>query len=533
MLTSFRTHFLQNWKSGLTVALVSIPLSISLAVASQSTPIAGIITAVWAGLIASFFGGSNYNIIGPTGALSGILAAYASLHGAQTLPLLAVITGLIILVAYYFKLERFLIFVPGSTIHGFTIGVACIIMLSQLNSALGLKNLPQHKELAANAIESLKHLQDLSYTPFILFILSLLLLLFFARLRTVPGPIIVAPLGILVGYASSKGILPAQIATLGTTFGELQAHLFSKPELTFNASLLPTALTVAFIALIETMISARIADGITKTKHHKSQEIFGLGLANVVSGLMGGMPATAALARTSLNIRSGARNKLSQGISSIIIALISLGFLRYFTYMPLPVIAALLVMIAISMIEKEHMVKLFKYDKPNFAISLLVAFITVWQDPILGILVGTALSLILFAQKISHGYYELSVNGSAHNELPADPHYMVYSIKGPLAYINSQAHSARFQRGEFKYPKNVILRLRIYYLDLDGIDALNEIIEYLESKGNRVLLSEIKPHIAAILRVQSQPYTDLVNRGLVFETTKDAIEYLHSNKLAS
>ena len=159
--------------------------------------------------------------------------------GPQTLPLLAVITGLIILVAYYFKLERFLIFVPGSTIHGFTIGVACIIMLSQLNSALGLKNLPQHKELAANAIESLKHLQDLSYTPFILFILSLLLLLFFARLRTIPGPIIVAPLGILVGYASSKGILPAQIATLGTTFGELQAHLFSKPELTFNSLITP------------------------------------------------------------------------------------------------------------------------------------------------------------------------------------------------------------------------------------------------------------------------------------------------------
>lgn len=527
MLSSLRNHFSQNWKSGLTVALVSVPLSISLGVASQSTPIAGIITAVWAGLIAAFFGGSNYNIIGPTGALSGILAAYASVHGLQTLPMLAFITGLIILVAYYFRLERYLIFIPGSTIHGFTIGVACIIILSQLNSALGLKDLPQHNEIAANAIESLRHLHTLSYAPFLLFIASLLFLLFLGRLRTIPGPIVLAPVGIMIGYTSSKGILP-HLATLGTTFGELQADLFSKPQLTLTSSFLPTALTVALIAIIETMISARIADGITKTKHNQSKELFGLGLANMISGLMGGMPATAALARTALNIKSGARYKLSQGISSLSIALISIGFLRFFTYMPLAVIAALLVMIAISMIEKEHMVRLFKYDKANFAISLLVAFITIWQDPITGIGVGTALSLILFAQKISHGYYELSEHTAPHNEhFAADPHYIVYSIKGPLAYINSQAHSARFQSAEFNYPKNVILRLRIYYLDLDGVDALNEIIEYLESKGNRVLISEIKPHIAAFLNVQSHPYTNLVNRGLVFGTTQEAIEYLH------
>jgi SulP family sulfate permease len=134
-----------NWKSGITVSLVSIPLSVSLAVASQTSPVIGILTAVWAGLIASIFGGSNYNIIGPTGALSGILAAYALMYGPATLAPLAIVAGIFILIAYIAKLERFLVFVPGSTVQGFTLGVAVIISLGQLNFALGLSHLPKHE----------------------------------------------------------------------------------------------------------------------------------------------------------------------------------------------------------------------------------------------------------------------------------------------------------------------------------------------------------------------------------------------------
>ena len=145
LLNSFAVNLKSNWKSGITVSLVSIPLSISLAVAAGATPLMGIITAIWAGLLAAIFGGSNFNIVGPTGALSGILAVFAISHGANSLPALAILSGIIIIISFIFHFEKYIILIPSSVIHGFTLGVAFIIGLNQLNFALGLKNLPVHE----------------------------------------------------------------------------------------------------------------------------------------------------------------------------------------------------------------------------------------------------------------------------------------------------------------------------------------------------------------------------------------------------
>lgn len=142
-----------NWKSGLTVSLVAIPLSISLAVASHASPVVGILTAIWAGLVAALMGGSNYNVVGPTGALSGILASYAILHGSETLATVALLSGVIIYLAYVFRLHKYLVFVPGSAIHGFTLGVAFIIGLGQLNFALGITGLTAHEKFIDNLLE--------------------------------------------------------------------------------------------------------------------------------------------------------------------------------------------------------------------------------------------------------------------------------------------------------------------------------------------------------------------------------------------
>ena len=159
----------KNWKSGITVSLVSIPLSISLAVAANSTPIMGIITAFWAGLIASIFGGSNYNIVGPTGALSGILAMFAITYGVASLPALAIMSGLIILIFFILHFERYIILIPSSVIHGFTLGVAFIIGLNQLNSALGLQGLNQHEKFIRNVMESFTHIGQFDGGTAILF----------------------------------------------------------------------------------------------------------------------------------------------------------------------------------------------------------------------------------------------------------------------------------------------------------------------------------------------------------------------------
>lgn len=526
-----------NWKSGITVALVSIPLSVSLAVASGTSPVAGIITAIWAGLIASIWGGSNYNIIGPTGALSGLLAAYVLLHGAGSLPMLALVTGVFVLIAYVLKLERYLVFVPASAIQGFTLGVALIISLNQFNFAFGLSGLPTHERFIQNVFESFANIGSFSPVTFIIFALFLAALFLFIEIfPRIPGAIVLAPIGILIGYLSSIGILPFTLGTLGSKFPNMDATLFSLPSFSFESSLITAGLAVALVAILETMISAKIADGMTKTKHNKRKEMFGLGLANIGSGLAGGIPATAALARTALNVKTGANDKTSAMIGSIAVALISLIFLKYFVFIPLAVIAAILVFIAIRMVEADHFFRMYKLDKKGFVLAIIVAGVTVYEDPIIGILFGTAVALIIFMEKLSRGQFELIVNdankkivakvtGEELKDLAHKSHTLVYSIKGQLAYINAQSHIARFETTLNGY-EHIVLRLReLYFVDLDGIDAFSEIVELIEAQGKKVYVSSTNLLMEKMLEESAQ-YRTLVKQGRVFERTTDALRFL-------
>lgn len=530
-----------NWKSGITVSLVSIPLSVSLAVASQTTPTVGIITAIWAGIIAAIFGGSHFNIVGPTGALSGILASYAIAHGAPSLALLAIVAGIFILIAYAFRLEKYLVFVPSSTIHGFTLGVAFIIALNQANFALGINGLHKHEKFIENIVETFTHLSQTSAAAFAVFVVFLIFMFIILKyIPKVPGAILLTPIGIVLGYMSSQNMIPFQLDTLQTKFGDIQATLFIFPELRFTYSLLTAAFTVALIAILETMISAKIADGMTKTKYHQRREMLGLGLANLVTGIMGGIPATAALARTSLNIKSGADHRTSAVISSVSIAVISVILIPYFKFIPLSVIAAILVYVAIRMVEHEHFVRYFRHDKKGFVLACLVAFVTVYEDPIVGILFGTAISLIIFVEHLSKGQYDLLLNSPnrlvkriSQDELAkikGSEHVLVYSIKGNLVYLNAQAHISRFERPLSNY-HSVILRMReVHFIDLDGIEAFDEIIEVLYEKKKYIYITGIDESIEIQLMRDSETYRELKKLGAVVPKTVDALELALKNR---
>lgn len=533
-----------NWQAGLTVSLVSIPLSISLAVASHTSPITGIITAIWAGLFASIFGGSNFNIVGPTGALSGMLAAYAINHGADSLSSLAIASGVLILVAFALKLEKYLIFIPSSVIHGFTLGVAFIIAFGQMNYALGLKGLTSHSKFFENLIESFLHINQTSLITFAVFAIFLAGLFIIRRLITqVPSSVILAPVGILLGYLSTAKYIPLTIETLESKFGAIPLTLINTPHFTFNMTLLAGAATVAVIAILETMLSAKIADGMTHTKHNGRKEMFGLGIANIASGLAGGIPATAALARTSLNIKSGATHKTSATISSISIAVISIFLIGFFKYIPMSVIAAILTFVAINMVEMEHFHRYFHFDRAGFFIALAVAGITIYEDPIVGMLFGTTISLLLFVEKLSHGQFDIVLNkfdkgvvgtisgeDFANKDKNAD--ILLYSIRGKLCYINSRAHVSRFETRLKKY-KNVILRLReVYFMDLDGVEAINEIIEITHSKHQTVAITGANAEVAGLLKQLSPAYNELKEQGLVFSKSQEALKYFkHQSKL--
>lgn len=534
---TFRKKLLDNWKSGLTVALVAMPLSISLAVASGTTPVIGIITAIWAGLIASIFGGSNFNVVGPTGALSGLIAAFAVTHGSQDLPTLTIVSGVIILTAYALKLERYLIFIPSSVIHGFTIGVAAIIAFNQLNPALGLYGLPKHERFFENVIESFKHASDLSIPTLIIFSIFLALL-FIARkfFPKIPGALLLSPFGIVLGYISSIGFFPYKLATLGSVFGDLTFSLVHTYSFNFSSGMLFTASAIALVAILETMLSAKIADGMTHSKHNERKEMLGLGLANIAAGLAGGIPATAALARTSLNIKTGATNKISSSIASIGLACISFFLLAFFRFIPMAVIAAILVFVAILMIEKEHIIKFYTYQRSGFFLSLFVAAVTFYEDPIVGIILGTAISLLLFIEKISHGHFDIklntfeegivkSISGDQLREIQENADILLYSIEGKLAFINSRAHIDRFEH-HLQHYKIVIIRLRsVYFIDLDGAEALDEIIEIAHKRDQKICFTSLSANISSLLQQISPGYRALLERGLIFTKSEDALRY--------
>lgn len=529
----------QNWKSGVTVALVALPLSLSLGVAAGATPLMGVITAIWAGLIAALFGGSNYNVVGPTGALSGLLATYALIHGAESLPVLAVLSGIIILAFYALRWERYIVFIPASVVHGFTLGVAFIIGLNQLNFALGLKGLPVHERFFDNVIESFSHLGQTSGITVALFAVALAAII---ALRTyvpkIPGAIAIAPFGILIGWLSERGTLPFAIQTIASKFGDIPNAIAAMPHLSlgmFGREAIIAAVTIAVVAILETLISAKIADGMTKTKSDQRKEVFGLGLANVASGLFGGIPATAALARTSLNIKSGATHKTSAAIASIGVVAIALVLLAGFKYLPLAFVAAILVSVALFMVEREEFVHLYRYDKKVFGLSIAVAVITIVEDPIMGILAGSVIALLMFVNTLSWAQGEVSINkdgvligryrSDELDSLEEHGDVLVYRFAGQLTYINAQGHlQALSQISEST--KTVVLSLRnLFYIDIDGIDAISEMIELLEQNGKAVYLCSINQQIKVMVKRASW-YPQLKNEGRIFESASHALKQL-------
>jgi SulP family sulfate permease len=246
----------------------------------------------------------------------------------------------------------------------------------------------------------LTHLSETTISTFFVFALFLSLLFVFKKLTPkFPGAITLSPFGILLGYLATAQKLPFSLATLGSKFPDISAKLFIAPHIYFNYSLIVPAIGVALIAIIETGISAKIADGITGTKHNEQKEIFGLSIANIISGLAGGIPATAALARTSLNMKSGANHKTSGMLNALSILVISFIFLKYFVYIPMAVIASILVFTAYQLIEKEPLKHMWTHNKFDFVITALVAFICIYKDTIYGIAFGLIIYLFTYLNK--------------------------------------------------------------------------------------------------------------------------------------
>lgn len=532
---------LENWRSGLTVALISIPLSISLAVASGATPAMGIITAIWAGLLAAIFGGSNYNIVGPAGALSAALAAFSVTHGMELLPTLAIVTGVFIFIAYLFRLERYLVLVPSAVMHGFSLGVGIIIGLSQLNFAFGLNNLPKHAEFILNVKETFAHMTQTHWPTFLIFLVFLIGLFALLKLTLkIPGAILLTPFGILLGYLSQSGRIPLAIQTLGQKFPDASINIFSMPSFHFEPVIITAALGIAFIAILETLISAKIADIFTNTKFNRRREMFGLSLANMGSGLFGGLPATGVFVRTGLNVRSGATHKTSAGINAICVALISVFLFRYFNYIPMAVIASILVFASIRMVERKQLKELWQNSRRDFWLAMVTTLTMILVDTVAGIFVGSILALLFFIEHLSKGQFEMTVNDKKHDIIERyydepktgftkEGDTVVYSMKGELTYIDVEAHTNRIEEIADKY-NTIVLRMReLSIVDLEGVHAFDAIVKSIQNSGKIVYVSSVTTRVAPMLEKGTE-YAALQKEQRVFENTRSALRSIGFSK---
>ncbi|MGB5723145.1 MAG: SulP family inorganic anion transporter [Parasphingorhabdus sp.] len=489
--------------AGLTVAIVALPLSMALAIASGASPDKGLITAVIAGFLISFFGGSRVQVGGPTGAFVVVVFNVIAQHGYDGLLIATFMAGLILLAAGAFKIGRLIKFIPHPVVTGFTAGIAVIIATSQVKDFLGLslENVPADFlpkwQAYFGAISSL----DIATLLVGLGALSVIVALrrFAPRL---PGFLIALILAAIV-----VALFKLPVDTIGTRFPDMSSTIPmpSFPLISWArvAELLPSAFTIAFLAGIEALLSAVVADGMTGTRHRSNQELIGQGIANLGSVMFGGLPATGAIARTATNIKAGGKTPVAGMLHALFILLFMLFGSSLMAYVPMAALAAILFVVAWGMSETDRFIALLRMPNSDRAVLLLTFGLTVLVDLTVAIGVGVSLASLLFMARMSETV-QLDNGNSPDRDGHSDGDDLtqrddlpngveVFRINGPVFFgVAGELLDAMRKIG--RTPKVIILRMRLVpILDASGVTMIEEFIEQARISGAKIILSGVRP----------------------------------------
>lgn len=410
MMGSLCKKFKENWMSGTTVALVSVPLSTALAIASGCTPTMGISTAIYGPAVSGLIGGSNYNILGPAGALVNInhKLVMDNDDDTQIIPYVAITAGIMILFVWLLRLEKYCMIIPNSVLEGFSFGVAVTIGFGQLNSAFGIVPKVVYKKFYQNFWLFVQNLFDgqmdwKEFGPFLFFFVMLMSLLQWNPKRA--WIIVVAFIGCLYGFVTSTWIANAKPVLLRDKYAamkhpvKLVSFQYQEDMQIPFATVFVGAAKVAFVAVLETLISARIADNMTGTHFNQSHEVRGLAYANLLAGVMGGLPCTGVLIRTAVNAQSGATDKMSQFINAMVVLVFGLVLMPAFSFIPMSIVASILITSACRLVPKKFIAQTFIADKFECALILITTAACVLIDGALGLLIGSFIALLHHAVK--------------------------------------------------------------------------------------------------------------------------------------
>jgi SulP family sulfate permease len=506
MKTYTKEQFVKDVVAGIIVAIIALPLSIALALASGVGPEQGIYTAIVAGFLISFFGGSRVQIAGPTAAFATIVAGIVAEKGMDGLILATVLAGIILIIMGLLRLGNLIKYIPYTITTGFTAGIAVTIAIGQIKDFLGL-TYPEGTvtiETMEKAEAVIRNVSTINVQALIVGVVCLAILIVWPYVnKVVPGSLI----AVLVGIFMVK-LLNMDVNTIGDLY-EISNKLpsFHVPSFTLNdvGSALPNAFTIAILAAIESLLSCVVADSMINSKHRSNMELIAQGIGNVGSALFGGIPATGAIARTAANVKNGGRTPIAGMVHSIALVLILVVLMPYAALIPMPCIAAILFMVAYNMCGWRSFVNICKSAPKSDIIVLVTTFVlTVVFDLVVAIEVGILLAAILFMKRMSD---VTEVEGWKYVDDEDDPdsislrvvpaHTLVYEISGPMFFA---AADKILKIAVHEDTKCLILRMRsVSAIDATAMHSIDELYNKYEKKGIKVILSHVNEQPRSVM----------------------------------
>lgn len=522
--TSWRTDLL----AGITVGIVALPLALAFGVSSGVGAEAGLITAIVAGLVAAVMGGSPVQVSGPTGAMVVVLAPVVALHGPGSVAPLSLMAGLLVCVLGFSGLGRAVAFIPWPVVEGFTLGIAAIIFLQQVPPATGTSAAPGHNTLIA-AVEaaSAATVPTALLTLAVVAGVAVVMVLVQKLLRALPASLI----AVLLATAAAE-LFRLEIPRIGPLPHALPAPAVPAFDLDLLGSLAMPAVAIACLAAVESLLSARVAAGMTGPDGRPSgpyspdRELTGQGLASIAAGLFGGMPATGAIARTAVNVRSGAKTRLAAAVHAVVLLAIVYLASGMVSRIPLAALGGVLMVTAVRMVSRRTVAAILRSTRSDAAVFILTAIITVAFDLIVAIQIGLAAAALFALRTFA------SLNSVQREEIPGpraegDEHIAVLRLDGAMFF--GAAERILQEISQVKDVQVAIIRLsQLRMLDATGAHALVEVVSALELRGITVLLKGVRPdHLQLVTNVGV--IRSLRHHKHLFEHLGDAVEHARSH----
>jgi SulP family sulfate permease len=538
LFTTLKTYnkkqFLDDIVAGIIVGIVALPLAIAFGIASGVTPEKGIITAIVGGFLISAFGGSRVQIGGPTGAFIIIVYGIIQNYGITGLTLATIMAGVILVIMGFARLGVLIKFIPYPVVVGFTSGIALLIFSTQIKDFLGLNIREVPSEFFEKWIAYYNAIDSTNIYVAAIAVLSLIIIIYWPKItRRIPGSLVA-----IIASTIIVIVFNLPVETIGSKFGEISSELpkFQLVEINLDLirNLIAPATVIALLAAIESLLSAVVADGMIGGRHRSNMELIAQGIANIITPLFGGIPATGAIARTATNIKNGGRTPVAGIVHSVTLLLIMIFFGKYAKLIPLATLAAILIMVSYNMSEWKSFRSLLKSPKSDIVVLLTTFFLTVVFDLTIAIEIGMILAVLLFMKRMAE-VSNVSVitreikdedekpdlNAIDKKQIPDGVE--VFEINGPFFFGAAKKFKDQMQSIE-KPPQVRIIRMRnVPAIDATGLQTIKDFYYDARKTNTHIILSGV--HTQPLNAMTQAGILELVGEENIFNNIDDALKH--------